>query len=459
MPNKIAKNNYSINDSIIKEQKDKIYGKKSLDVLGCIADNREIQEALMKRSIIKILAGFVLIICFSMIIVMVRQLKQSESKGTIDSQKETATTEYVVEETTVKEKVTEEAEEQTSGQQEETTGEPESSVVQDENYKPVKLSFVGDFFLSPVMYENYQRAGISGIISPKIQDIFHSADIAVADHEYVSGDGIENLKVDYQQYTFLTPSEQEAILKDFSFDVMSLANNHTMDYQAQGLLSTMENLRNQGITPTGAGENLKEAMTPYTTTVNGKKIAILSATRVVPTYEYYATGSTPGLLTTYESTDRFQMIKKEITRLKTEEKYDVVVVQVHWGNDGQKEILDSQVTLGHGYIDAGADIVVGNHTHVLQGMEFYQGKLICYGISNFLFGNYQSDTMVLSLEIAENNSITAKMLPCSSERFYTQELEGSAATDMFRYIESMSSNVAIQDDGTITEKSVAEGAE
>lgn len=412
----------------------------------------------MKKTIIRVTVGLLLVICFGMILVLARQLRQSDRRENTTEWKEAAATEAVSEETA---ETTIEAEaeinEESTGQ-EETTAEPETTVVEDD-YQPVTLSFVGDFFLSPLMYQNYQQSGISGIISQKIQDIFQSVDIAVADHEYVSGDGIENLKVDYQQYTFLTPSAQETILKDFSFDVMSLANNHTMDYQAEGILSTIANLKNLGITPIGAGENLAEAMTPYTTTVNGKKIAILSATRVVPTYDYYATESRPGLLTTYESTDRFQMIKEEITRLKTEENYDVVIVCVHWGNDGEKEILSSQVTLGHGYIDAGADIVVGNHTHVLQGMEFYNGKLICYGISNFLFGNYQSDTMVLSLEIGKDNSITARMLPCSSERFYTQELEGTAATEMFRYIESMSSNVVIQEDGLITEKEVSTGAE
>lgn len=418
----------------------------------------------MKKAIIRILAGVVLVICFSMIIVMVKQLRQVDSKGTIENVKETAATKHMAEVTTtetidIEEQTTEEVTEPADKQQEETTTEPETGVVQKDAQGMVKMSFIGDFFLSPVMYDNYRKNGISGVISPKIQEIFNNADIAAANHEYVCGDGIEDLRVDYQQYSFLTPTSQEPILKEFSFDVMTLANNHMMDYGVEGLRSTIANLRKNGIAHVGAGENLQEALTPYTTTINGKKIAIIAATRVVPKYEYYATDSKPGLLTTYESTDRFQMIKEEITRLKTEENYDVVVVYVHWGNDGQKEILDSQVTLGHGYIDAGADIVVGKHTHVLQGMEFYKGKLICYGISNFLFGGYYCDTMVLSVEISEDNNITAKMLPCISERFYTRDVEGEAADNMFRYVESMSTNVVIQDDGTITEKPVMEGTE
>ncbi len=407
----------------------------------------------MKKRIFKCLAGVILVICFCVIIVWGRQLRKMED--TKDSNQETTSIKEVENDTKKPETATKpsaEKEEGTTQKEEESTTEPETESL----YKPVTMAFTGDFFLSPMMYENYERAGISGIISEKIQKIFQEVDINAGDHEYVSGDGIEHLKVDYQQYTFLTPSAREKILKDFSFDVMTLANNHTRDYGAEGLLSTIKNIEEQGIEVIGAGENLADAMIPYTTTINGKKIAILSASRVVPVYEYYATSTSPGLLTTYESTDRYQMIKDEITRLKTEEKYDIVVMYVHWGNDSQKDILASQVTLGHGYIDAGADIVVGNHTHVLQGMEFYNGKLICYGMSNFLFGSYHSDTMVMTLSVAEDNSITAKMLPCTSEGFYTQEIEGEAATNMFRYIESMSSNVQILDDGTITEKVAGE---
>lgn len=323
------------------------------------------------------------------------------------------------------------------------------NIISDKN---ITLSFVGDIYVSPMMYEHYQASGISGVISEKIQNIFKSVDIAAADHEYVCGDLPESYKVDYQQYTFLTPSAREGILKDFSFDVMTLANNHMMDYGTEGLASTIREIKKQGIETIGGGSDLSQAMAPYIKEVNGKKIAILAATRVVPQIDWYAQKDKAGLMTTYEQTDRFQMLKEEITRLKTEENCDIVIMYVHWGNDSDKTILGNQVTLGHGYIDAGADIVIGNHTHVLQGMEFYQGKLICYGISNFLFGSYHSDTMVLTLEIDEANHITPKMLPCSSEMFYTTEIEGEAAENMFRYIESMSENVSISSDVIITEK-------
>lgn len=400
--------------------------------------------------------------------------RSSGLSGTEDreeSRKETDT--WAGQETTDKESVTKETGEEKTTEaetQEEKTTEQQTQELETEEPKTeepasnekesvinngktsVTLSFVGDVYVSPMMYNNYQARGISGVISENIQSIFNSVDIAAADHEYVCGDLDESLKVNYQQYTFLTPTVRESILKDFSFDVMTLANNHTMDYGQEGIVSTMRAVREQGIAVIGAGNNLKEALTPYSATVNGKKIAILSATRVVPHTDWYAGQNRAGLLTTYEQTDRFQMIKDEITRLKNQEGYDIVIMYVHWGNDSDKTILDSQVQLGHGYIDAGADIVIGNHTHVLQGMEMYNGKLICYGLSNFLFGSYHSDTMVLTLEIKEDNSIAAKMVPCSSEGFYTRELTGEAAQDMFRYVESMSGNITISEEGWIREK-------
>ena len=409
----------------------------------------------MKRTSLKLIIVAVFIICLTAAAIGASHLlKERDAKKETDKtvmQEADTDTKTEVKADSTKEET--DADKKTEGKEtsalEENTTEPAEAV---QPYKNVSLSFVGDIYVSPMMYEHYQASGISGVISPKIQDIFHSVDIAAADHEYVCGDLPETYKVDYQQYTFLTPTAREGILKDFSFDVMTLANNHMMDYGTEGLLSTIEEVKAQGIEVIGGGKNLRQAMASYIKEVNGKKIAILAATRVVPQIDWYAQNNKAGLMTTYEQTDRFGMLMNEITRLKAEEKCDIVIVYVHWGNDSDKTILSSQVTLGHGYIDAGADIVIGNHTHVLQGMEFYQGKLICYGISNFLFGSYHSDTMVLTLEIDEKNTIIPKMLPCSSEAFYTTEIEGEAARNMFRYIESMSANVSISDDGMITEK-------
>ena len=401
----------------------------------------------MRKKTILFALIFIFILGVFVLVIGTNKLQRAdrEEETSRQAQEVAASEKNTEESTTVKESTS--VEENTT--EESTTAEECTS---EEKNSKVTLSFVGDFYLSPMMYNNYQERGISGIISENIQNIFQSVDIAAADHEYVCADLDDSHKVTYQQYTFLTPTSREYILKDFGFDVMTLANNHMMDYKTEGLLSTIKAVREQGIEVIGGGNNLDEALKPYIAEVKGKKIAILAATRVVPDTEWYATSSNPGLLTTYESTDRFQMIKDEITRLKTEENCDIVIMYVHWGNDSDKTILNSQVQLGHGYIDAGADLVVGNHTHVLQGMEMYKGKLICYGISNFLFGSYHSDTMVLKVEIDDNNQIAAQMVPCISEGFYTTDLSGDAAEALYNYVESMSNNIEITDDGWITEK-------
>ena len=401
----------------------------------------------MRKKTILFALIFIFILGVFVLVIGTNKLQRAdrEEETSRQAQEVAASEKNTEESTTVKESTS--VEENTT--EESTTAEECTS---EEKNSKVTLSFVGDFYLSPMMYNNYQERGISGIISENIQNIFQSVDIAAADHEYVCADLDDSHKVTYQQYTFLTPTSREYILKDFGFDVMTLANNHMMDYKTEGLLSTIKAVREQGIEVIGGGNNLDEALKPYIAEVKGKKIAILAATRVVPDTEWYATSSNPGLLTTYESTDRFQMIKDEITRLKTEENCDIVIMYVHWGNDSDKTILNSQVQLGHGYIDAGADLVVGNHTHVLQGMEMYKGKLICYGISNFLFDSYHSDTMVLKVEIDDNNQIAAQMVPCISEGFYTTDLSGDAAEALYNYVESMSNNIEITDDGWITEK-------
>lgn len=81
-------------------------------------------------------------------------------------------------------------------------------------------------------------------------------------------------------------------------------------------------------------------------------------------------------MTSYESTDRFGMLKEEITRLKNVEKCDIVVVLPHFGENNQPVVQEYQKVVARGYVDAGADIIIGCHTHTLQGAEIYKGKYI-----------------------------------------------------------------------------------
>ena len=316
------------------------------------------------------------------------------------------------------------------------------------NSSEVTLAFTGDIYFPDNLYGYYQNDGIKGFLSDNIISTMQNADLYIADHEYVASDGGQ--MVDYQLYTFRAPLEREKLWSEMGTDVITLANNHTLDYGVSALQDTMNKLNELNISYVGAGNNLDEAITPCIKTVNGKKIAIFGTTRFVPQGSWYATESNPGLLTSYESTPYYGYILDAIKAAKLD--CDYVIVYVHFGVEKSHSVAEFQKNIAHGYMDAGADLVVGTHPHVLQGIEFYNGKPIVYSLGNFLFGNYHSDTVVLKATINEDNSTNISLLPCSSQNYKTTDISGEAARNLFNFMESISFDIQIDDNGNVTPK-------
>lgn len=321
-----------------------------------------------------------------------------------------------------------------------------------DTYIPISLAIVGDVDMSDRIDSYYKQDGLPGFMSEGIINVFQNSDITAINHEYVASDHDDSHKVDYELWYYKHPTYREKYLKEMGVDVVTLANNHTMDYGEEGLLDTMEALTNEGISYIGVGKDLDEAKSAYVREINGKKIAIVAANRVVPRVDWYAGVNKPGHMTTYEGTDRYGMIKDEISRLKNEEQCDLVIMMVHFGENEDSEIKDYQYNCAHGYIDAGADVVVGAHTHTLQGAEIYNGKYIFYGTSNFMFEGYAVDTMVLQLFLCEDNTVIAKVMPCKSQNFKTYDVSGTEARQLFDKIVDMSVNISISDEGVVMKK-------
>lgn len=369
---------------------------------------------------------------------------EATSEATSETTSE-ITSEATTKETTI-ETTSEETSETTTEQQTEKDTTPKKT--ETNNSPAVTLAFTGDIFFSDSLYSYYTQNGVSGFLSKKVKNNLYNADLYIADHEFVCSDRGE--EAEYQIYTFRAPANREVIFKEMGADVVTLANNHTLDYGVVALQDTFSLLNDLEIDYVGAGNNLDEALTPVIREVNGKRIAIFGTTRFVPQAFWYATNSNPGLLTTYESTAYFGMICDAIANAK--KTCDYVIVFTHFGEEKQNTVEPYQKTVSYGYIDSGADLVVACHPHVLQGMEFYKGKPIAYSLSNFLFSNYHSDTVVLNVTINEDNSSSVNLLPCSSQLYKTTDITGEAATNLLEYIESISFNVDIDKDGNVTER-------
>jgi len=174
--------------------------------------------------------------------------------------------------------------------------------------------------------------------------------------------------------------------------VAALANNHAFDYGVDGMRDTVDNLKNADITPIGAGNSESEAHQAVVKDVNGRKITILNYMDSDNFKEYsqdvmpYAKGSNPGY-SAYNSDDA----KKQIGENNDS---DLIIAYMHFGNEYSTSPNDNQVKIAHELIDYGADVVIGSHPHVPQGIEMYNGKPIFYSLGNFIFDQSNPDTHV-----------------------------------------------------------------
>lgn len=226
----------------------------------------------------------------------------------------------------------------------------------------------------------------------------------------------KGFKMDYS--TPLTRRVDPKHVKEYvtaGFDIVSLATNHAMDYGEEGVLDTMANFHKNNISVIGTGANLTEARKPAFFERNGVKIAFLAYCSVITNGAslpngYWATDRSAGMAplrarTYYEPYD-FQPatpphvfsvaeeadVEAMVRDIKAaKEKADFVVVSMHWGvHHVPQYIAHYQVTAGHAAIDAGCDIILGHHPHILKGVEVYKGKPILYSMGNFAWDGKHS---------------------------------------------------------------------
>ncbi|MEM2320881.1 MAG: CapA family protein [Candidatus Bathyarchaeia archaeon] len=181
------------------------------------------------------------------------------------------------------------------------------------------------------------------------------------------------------------------MLREAGFNVVSFANNHALDCGFDGFYQTLTLLKKYDIKYVGAGSNIKEARSPVIVECRGIRIAFLAYASFFSVGDP-ATSYKPGIAVVrvdprfeppHIDLDDLAEMQEDIKEAKT--KADIVIVSHHWGADPSFTLTMHQKAIAHASIDAGADLVIGHHPHVLQGIEIYKGKIICYSLSNFIF--------------------------------------------------------------------------
>ena len=252
-------------------------------------------------------------------------------------------------------------------------------------------------------------------------------------------------------YTFRANPSRVSVIQQLGTDVVLMANNHVYDYGKDAFLDTLTTLDSVGIPYVGAGRNMSEAERPIIFTVNGIKIAYVAATRAEKTiYTPEAGKDTPGVLRTYDETHYLNVIRN------AKKNADYVVASVHWGTEYSNNADSTQQKLAHEYIDAGADAVIGSHTHVLQGIEYYKNKPIMYSLSNFWFNNKTLNTcvFVITLQPQTDGSVAlsnVKFVPCIQKNLTTTwPTDAASQQKIINFEKGISFCVDIAADGSVT---------
>jgi poly-gamma-glutamate capsule biosynthesis protein CapA/YwtB (metallophosphatase superfamily) len=256
----------------------------------------------------------------------------------------------------------------------------------------VTLMMVGDIMLDTLPGETIASGGdpFARFAEPLL-----AADVTVGNLECVIATKGEKIK---KPYNFRAHPRVLAPLKKY-FEAVSLANNHTGDFGPEALAECIERLETAGLPFFGAGRNLAEAHRPFVFERNGIKVALLGYDEFRPK-SFEAGPQTPGVAWSlgpeYET-----RVLADIREAKTERGVDLVIPFMHWGwedvpaNDRQKEFARRM-------IDAGADVIVGGHPHVVQGVDSYKGKLIVYSLGNFVFDGYTDHRVGWLLKLTLN---------------------------------------------------------
>ena len=250
----------------------------------------------------------------------------------------------------------------------------------------ISIIFVGDIMLSrgvEMMIARYNDYKYPFLFAA---DKLSGADIAFGNLEGpISSRGTNQ----GSEYSFRAKPEVVDGLSFAGFDVLSVANNHIYDWGAQAIYDTTSILKRNSIESVGAGSSFDEANAPVIIERAGAKVGFLAYTTLYPE-SLEARGDGPGVSDIDSAKDAVENLSREV---------DVLVVSMHWGDEYATESNASQRELGRALIDAGADLVIGHHPHVVEEIEEYGGGWIVYSLGNFVFDQGFSEETKTGLAI------------------------------------------------------------
>lgn len=273
----------------------------------------------------------------------------------------------------------------------------------------IRLAAVGDINYDRSPAYIIQTTGDLAYPLSRVQPIFEAADYTIGNLESALGDIGEPAA---KRYPFRSPPETAQSLAIGGIDLVSLANNHAQDYGPEALLQGIDLLHAAGVATVGGGANDPAAYAPHIAEINGLKVAFLGYVHVpveaithFDTQSWTATADTPGLAWADPA-----RVSADVAAIRPE--VDLVVVILHSGYEYIEEPSEPQVAAARAAVDAGADLVVGHHAHILQGIHRYNDGVIAYGLGNFLFNiDGPPETAILNVWLDRDGVRQLELIP------------------------------------------------
>ena len=266
------------------------------------------------------------------------------------------------------------------------------------------FAFVGDVLLAATVGEAINRNGVDWPWE-RVRPLFEDADFVVANLETSVARSTTGTPED-KQFTFRAEPRTLEGLAAAGVDLVTLANNHTLDYGRAALLETLEHLERYDVEHVGAGANAAEAYAPLIVDFGDLRVGFLGVSRVYPFDSWQATPTRAGVASGYDSAlDQVFTVVDSLVR-----EVDALFVLVHWG----AELANEPRTIDRNFADAlltrGVRGVIGHHPHVLQGFRVVEetGQLVAWSLGNFIFRSFRDETRmtaVLYVDVAQDGRI------------------------------------------------------
>lgn len=305
------------------------------------------------------------------------------------------------------------------------------------------LIFTGDVLFGNAFKTGYDANGITGVLSEELLRELNEADILMINNEFPFSDRGEAMAD--KQFVFRCSPSYVKALNEMGVDIVSLANNHTLDYGKDALRDTFVTLDEAGILYGGAGDTVERAQEIQVIEVNGKKFGFLAVSRVIPTADWKVENSTPGLFSCYDETRLLELIEEG------KKQCDFLTVFPHWGTEYSEKPDENQLRIAEKCMEAGADLIVGAHTHCLQGVEYYDGKPVFYSLGNFIFGQSIERSAAVEVTVKEDGTAVYRLIPVYAAGGVTQKMDEAAAGSLYTYMQKISINAAVDSAGNVSE--------